>query len=102
MPVPTALAKATKVAVYRVGDDNKLVACGVAEVVNGKISFTTNHFSTYVFAEVVETEGETTTVNGKLPDNTNTGDVSPIMAMFALAAVAGIMVCATRKKVVNE
>ena len=89
IPVPTALAKSTKVAVYRVGDDNKLVSCGTADVANGKITFTTNHFSTYVFADA--------SVSGTKP-----GDAAPIVLMLAVAAVAAGMVVASKKKTICE
>ena len=89
IPVPTALAKSTKVAVYRVGDDNKLVSCGTADVANGKITFTTNHFSTYVFADA--------SVSANKP-----GDAAPIVLMLAVAAVAAGMVVASKKKTICE
>ena len=88
IPVPSALAKAKKVAVYRVGDDNKLVSCGTADVANGKLTFTTNHFSTYVFADATPA--------------TNTGDAAPIVFMLAVAAVAASMVIASKKKTICE
>ena len=89
IPVPTALAKSTKVAVYRVGDDNKLVSCGTADVTGGKITFTTNHFSTYVFADA--------SVSATKP-----GDAAPIVLMLAVAAVAAGMVVASKKKTICE
>ena len=79
---------AKKVAVYRVGDDNKLVSCGTADVANGKLTFTTNHFSTYVFADATPA--------------TNTGDAAPIVFMLAVAAVAASMVIASKKKTICE
>lgn len=88
IPVPSALAKAKKVAVYRVGDNNKLVSCGTADVANGKLTFTTNHFSTYVFADATPA--------------TNTGDAAPIVFMLAVAAVAASMVIASKKKTICE
>lgn len=88
IPVPSALAKAKKVAVYRVGDDNKLVSCGTADVADGKLTFTTNHFSTYVFADATPA--------------TNTGDAAPIVFMLAVAAVAAGMVIASKKKTICE
>lgn len=88
IPVPSALAKAKKIAVYRVGDDNKLVSCGTADVADGKLTFTTNHFSTYVFADATPAS--------------NTGDAAPIVFMLAVAAVAASMVIASKKKTICE
>ena len=88
MPVPEKLKNAKQVEVFRMGDDGKLVNLGKADVTDSKITFTTNHFSTYVFAEVKTATG--------------TGDVAPIIALLAVAAVAGAMVVASRKKTVNE
>ena len=88
IPVPSALAKAKKVAVYRVGDDNKLVSCGTADVANGKLTFTTNHFSTYVFADATPA--------------TNTGDVAPVVVMLVVAMAAASVVIAFKKKTICE
>lgn len=61
--------RADKVVVYRVDDENNtLVACETV-VVNGKIVFRTNHFSTYIVAE--DPSKGTDDTDG---DNTGSGD----------------------------
>ncbi len=81
------LKNAKKVEVFRV-DGDKLTSLGQVDAKDGKITFTTDHFSTYVFASVQSAN--------------KTGDMSSVAIMFAVAAMAGVAVMAMRKKTVNE
>ncbi len=81
------LKNAKKVEVFRV-DGDKLTSLGQVDAKDGKITFTTDHFSTYVFASVKSAN--------------KTGDMSSVAIMFAVAAMAGVAVMAMRKKTVNE
>lgn len=60
MPIPTGLSVSDKqtLCVYRV-DGDKMIACETT-VKDGKVYFNTNHFSTYVVAEVPITAADTT------------------------------------------
>lgn len=60
MPIPTGLSVSDKqtLCVYRV-DGDKMIACETT-VKDGKVYFNTNHFSTYVVAEVPVTAADTT------------------------------------------
>ena len=89
MNVPSALSGAKKIQVYRLGDDNKLVKVDDSvDVQNGRIKFTTNHFSTYIFADAT-----TAPVTG---DNSN---MTLYVAVMFIAAGAGLMIF--RKKEEN-
>ena len=87
IPVMESLKSAKVVEVFRV-DGDKLTSLGKVDVVDGQITFSTDHFSTYVFAAV--------------STSTNTGDMASITMMLAVAAMAGVAVLAMRKKAVNE
>lgn len=67
--------------VYRVNDDGTLTNCN-AVVKDGKITFTTDHFSTYIIAE--QEEGSVIT-----PE---TGDNTPVMGYVVLLAVAAVAI----------
>lgn len=60
MPIPEGLSVSNKqtLCVYRV-DGDKMIACETT-VKDGKVYFNTNHFSTYVVAEVPVTAADTT------------------------------------------
>ena len=89
MNVPSALSGAKKIQVYRLGDDNKLVKVDDSvDVQNGRIKFTTKHFSTYIFADAT-----TAPVTG---DNSN---MTFYVAAMLVAAGAGLMIF--RKKEEN-
>ena len=89
--VPEKVKNAKVVEVFRL-DADKLVSLGKADVKDGKISFTTNHFSTYVFADVTPAA----------TDSEPGGDTAPVMMLLAIAAVAGAAVVASKKKNVTE
>lgn len=81
MNVPFTLAENEAVRVYRVDGEN-LVECKAA-IENGKLVFTTDHFSTYAFVKVnTAVSGNTNRVN--TGDNTNA-------AIFLMIAAAGIV-----------
>lgn len=79
MNVPFTMSKNTVLKVYRVENDT-LVNCP-ATVSNGKVTFETDHFSTYIFAE----EAAAVTVP-------NTGDTSQVIT-FVLLMMAGVLLC---------
>ena len=89
--VPEKVKNAKVIEVFRL-DADKLVSLGKADVKDGKISFTTNHFSTYVFADVTPAA----------TDSEPGGDTAPVMMLLAIAAVAGAAVVASKKKNVTE
>lgn len=91
VPVPSTLSIPTgkTVVVYRVEGDGSLTKCDTT-VANGKITFQTNHFSTYVFAVV-----DATTVSPKTNENSMAGVLAAV-----LFVAAGTLVYASRKKVV--
>ena len=83
MDVPFTLKAGSTLKVYRV-DGDKLVECATT-VTDGKVTFETDHFSTYVFVELV-----------KVPatgDNTNIG-----LFVATLFAGAALVVVASRNK----
>ena len=81
IPVPADMevAKGNVLAVYRVNDDGSLVNCD-AKVVDGEITFRTNHFSTFVIVEQAAT--------AVLPV---TGDNS-MVGLYVLIMLAGVAV----------
>lgn len=97
LPVMESVKDAKYVAVYRLDDTTKkFVKVGVAEVVGGKISFETDHFSTYVFAAVDSADAA-----DKITENVQTGDtasVLPIVVMGVCAALALSAVLVISKK----
>lgn len=91
MDIPFTMSENTVLKVYRV-DNGTLINCP-ATVSNGKVTFETDHFSTYIFTE------ETTTVVAPqpTPEQTpvtapETGDNSSIVT-FVLLMVAGFSLC---------
>lgn len=91
VPVPSTLSIPTgkTVVVYRVEGDGTLTKCDTT-VANGKITFQTNHFSTYIFAVV-----DAATVSPKTNENSMAGVLAAV-----LFVAAGTLVYASRKKVV--
>lgn len=91
MDIPFTMAENSTLKVYRV-DNGTLVNCP-ATVSNGKVTFETDHFSTYIFAE------ETVTVVAPQPTPEQppitapqTGDTSQITT-FVLLMMAGVSLC---------
>ena len=66
--------------VYRVNDDGSLTNCN-ATVEDGKITFTTDHFSKYIFAE----QAKDSVVESTIPD---TGDKTSVGYIVVLATIA--------------
>ena len=115
---PTALKDAKVVAIYRYDvDTSKLVLVDdEVEVKNGKITFDTDHFSSYVFADVTptdeggESEGEgegegegTVPDEGTTPDggeqNVKPGDSANISMLLFVVVMAAAVVMLTKKTV---
>ena len=83
MAVPEALKTATKVAVSRYDETTKkLVDVATVDVTDGKFTFATDHFSTYVFADA--------TPAAVTPDKT--ADMAPIAMVLLIAAAAAVVV----------
>lgn len=93
IPVPSQLKDAKMVQIYRMNDDGTYTEIGKVAVKDGKISFKTDHFSTYVFVEAEAGEED-------IP-NPYTGDSVNIFAIILIALTAGsaIVVLKKRKKV---
>lgn len=95
MDIPFTMAENSTLKVYRV-DNGTLVNCP-ATVSNGKVTFETDHFSTYIFAE----EKVTVVAPQPTPEPTpeqppvtapQTGDSSQIIT-FVLLMMAGVSLC---------
>lgn len=111
LPLFDEIAGAKYVETFRV-DGNKVTSLGVSAVVEGKFTFSTDHFSTYVF--VAKEDAGTNTDSGKdsntgsdssteKTDTTektpDTGDTAPVALLFSVAAVALLgIVCVSKKK----
>jgi hypothetical protein len=112
LPLFDDLKEAKFVSVHRLSDDGKtLTFLGSVEVKDGKFTFETDHFSTYVFAAaekaeaaedetIASTETEATTgTDAKTDEGKKTGDAAPIVPIVVLAAVAvGAVVFVSSKK----
>lgn len=95
MDIPFTMAENSTLKVYRV-DNGTLVNCP-ATVSNGKVTFETDHFSTYIFAE------ETITVVAPQPTPQPTPEQPPVTApqtgdtsqitTFVLLMMAGVSLC---------
>ncbi len=93
IPVPSQLKDAEMVEVYRVEDDGTKTKVGKVAVKDGKITFETDHFSTYVFIEA----------KADVVENPYTGDSVNMLALMLMAAVAGgTVILVTRRKKVTE
>ena len=94
MPADLVVANDEKVVIYRVNNDGSLTKCNT-KVVDGIITFETNHFSTYILAkekaETVNTPtGNTTnnTVTNNTPAN-NTVTKNPVASAVTTAIKTG-------------
>ena len=72
--------------VYRVNDDGSLTNCN-ATVKDGKITFTTDHFSTYIIAE----QAKDSVVESTTPNTGDKTSVGYIVVLVAIAAAAFYM-----------
>lgn len=72
--------------VYRVNDDGSLTNCN-ATVKDGKITFTTDHFSTYIIAE----QEKDSVVESTTPNTGDKTSVGYIVVLVAIAAAAFYM-----------
>lgn len=97
MNVPFKMAENSTLKVYRV-DNGTLVNCP-ATVSNGKVTFETDHFSTYVFVEetVVAPQPMPQPIPQPTPEQPpvtapQTGDTTPITT-FILLMIAGVSLC---------
>ncbi|MCI6163572.1 MAG: hypothetical protein MR675_00055 [Lachnospira sp.] len=73
------------IAVYRIGDDGSYTKLN-SNIVNGKIVFETNHFSTYVIAEENKDVVNTPAVT---PSDVSTGDAHSIYMFILIMVMAG-------------
>lgn len=78
MNVPFTMAENSTLKVYRV--DNDTLVESPATVSNGKVTFETDHFSTYIFAEATQVTAP------KTGDNSST-------VTFVLLMIAGVSLC---------
>ena len=100
--LPEAIKAATKVAVSRYDEaTGKLVAVATVDVVNGKITFATDHFSTYVFADATPASEDAPVVTPPVVTPDKTADMAPI-AMVVLVALLAAAVVVLKKREVNE
>ena len=89
LPVPEGftVSSTTTIAVYRLEDDGTLTKC-TSTVVDGKLSFSTNHFSTYVFVEEpvaaqVEPEQKSDPAEADTPSTAPTASAAPVQTALA-------------------
>ena len=103
--VPAALKDAANLFVYRVEEDGKLTDVK-ASVVNGKLVFSTSHFSTYIITsealsgDAVVTEAAATTAAPtapEKPDDKNQATGVVIAVIPAVIAAAGVIISKKRK-----
>ena len=92
--VPSTLDANKGLVVYRMEDNGTLTELKTS-VENGKVSFETNHFSTYIVAEKAAVAEETTTAKTNSP---KTGDTAPVAALMVVALGACGAVIASKKK----
>ena len=89
LPVPEGftVSSTTTIAVYRLEDDGTLTKC-TSTVVDGKLSFSTDHFSTYVFVEEpvaaqVEPEQKADPAEVDTPSTAPTASAAPVQTALA-------------------
>ena len=89
LPVPEGftVSSTTTIAVYRLEDDGTLTKC-TSTVVDGKLSFSTDHFSTYVFVEEpvaaqVEPEQKADQAEVDTPSTAPTASAAPVQTALA-------------------
>ena len=92
MPTDITVAEGNVLVVYRVNDDGSFTNCN-ATVVNGEITFRTNHFSTFVIVEQAKTA-----VVPETGDNNMAGVYFFILLAGCAVAMAGV---ANRRKYVK-
>ena len=101
--VPSTLDANKGLVVYRMEDNGTLTELKTS-VENGKVSFETNHFSTYIVAEKTAVAEETTTAAAAKETTTaktnspKTGDTAPVAALMVVALGACGAVIASKKK----
>ena len=101
--VPSTLDASKGLVVYRMEDNGTLTELKTS-VENGKVSFETNHFSTYIVAEKAAVAEETTTAAAAKETTTaktnspKTGDAAPVAALMVVALGACGAVIASKKK----
>ena len=101
--VPSTLDANKGLVVYRMEDNVTLTELKTS-VENGKVSFETNHFSTYIVAEKAAVAEETTTAAAAKETTTaktnspKTGDAAPVAALMVVALGACGAVIASKKK----
>ena len=101
--VPSTLDANKGLVVYRMEDNGTLTELKTS-VENGKVSFETNHFSTYIVAEKAAVAEETTTAAAAKETTTTktnspkTGDAAPVAALMVVALGACGAVIASKKK----
>lgn len=101
--VPSTLDANKGLVVYRMEDKGTLTELKTS-VENGKVSFETNHFSTYIVAEKAAVAEETTTAAAAKETTTaktnspKTGDAAPVAALMVVALGACGAVIASKKK----
>ena len=101
--VPSTLDANKGLVVYRMEDNGTLTELKTS-VENGKVSFETNHFSTYIVAEKAAVAEETTTAAAAKETTTaktnspKTGDTAPVAALMVVALGACGAVIASKKK----
>ena len=89
LPVPEGftVSSTTTIAVFRLEDDGTLTKC-TSTVVDGKLSFSTDHFSTYVFVEEpvaaqVEPEQKPDPAEADTPSTAPTASAAPVQTALA-------------------
>ena len=87
VPVGFTVSSTTTIAVYRLEDDGTLTKC-TSTVVDGKLSFSTDHFSTYVFVEEpvaaqVEPEQKPDPAEADTPSTAPTASAAPVQTALA-------------------
>ena len=87
VPVGFTVSSTTTIAVYRLEDDGTLTKC-TSTVVDGKLSFSTDHFSTYVFVEEpvaaqVEPEQKPDPAEADTPSTAPTASSAPVQTALA-------------------
>lgn len=104
IPIPSDYNK-QRLAVYRIDSDEEKTEYAVT-VEEGYATFETNHFSTYVLAEKQEndtSDNETKKEEAsdiKKAEVPNTGDITNITVLLALAFTGAVIIFAVKKKTV--
>ena len=89
MDAPFKVAEGKTIKVYRV-DNDKLIECPTTYA-DGKVTFETNHFSTYVFAEADDVVEKSNNSNGHI------FIIIAVVVVVAGAAVAGVIIMKKKK-----